>query len=178
MASLNAAAQHEVMTLLRILPGDRVLEVGHGPGTLLRMVADHTDAALIAGVDPSLVMREQAAARCHCAITAGRVELHVGTASHTGQPDQYFDHVVSVNNVVLWEDLPAGVQELHRVLRTGGCLVVACHSRSSRSWHERRIGLRDHIAARVEAAISDAFGSVQRHDLAHIVAFTAARDDS
>ncbi len=175
MAKGNAPAQHEVAGLLTIRPGDRVLEVGYGPGTLLRLLADESDAKLIAGVDPSPVMRDFALRRCRAAVAAGRVEPRIGTATETGFADESFDHVVSVNNIPFWGDIPAGLRELHRVLRPGGTLVVAFHSRSSPSRRQRRIGLPEDAARRVEAAMAGIFGEVERHDLEHVVAFTAVR---
>lgn len=175
MARMNMPAQREVIELLDLQRCDRVLEVGYGPGTLVRLLAERTDASLIAGIDPSPVMREQALRRCRAAVAAGRVELGIGTATETGRPDGSFDHVVSVNNVVLWGDLPAGVRELHRVLRPGGHLLVAFHSRTARAWHERRIGLPENVACQIEATVTGTFGNAERHDLDHVVAFTATR---
>lgn len=175
MAWLNTPGQHEVVRLLAVRSGERVLEVGHGPGTLLRLLAERTDASLIAGIDPSPVMRRQAACRCRAAVAAGRVTIAAGTATGTGHPDRSFDCVVSVNNVVLWGDLSAGARELYRVLRPGGRLVVAFHSRTAQAWYERRIGLPEKVAAQLQAAIAGTFERPARHDLAHVVAFTAAR---
>jgi ubiquinone/menaquinone biosynthesis C-methylase UbiE len=175
MAWLNAPVQREVVELLAVRPGDRVLEVGHGPGTLLRLLAEHTDASLVAGVDPSPVMRRQAAGRCRAATTAGRVEVAEGTATGTGYPDGSFDHVVSVNNLVFWGDLMAGCRESHRVLRPGGRLVVAFHSRTARAWHERRLGLPEEVVVQLQAAVTATFGGAVRHDLTHVVAVTATR---
>lgn len=175
MGSTNGSAQREVAALLDVRPGERVLEVGYGPGTLLRLLADRSEADLIAGVDPSAVMRDQALRRCSAAVTGGRVSLGIGSADDTGYPDQSFDRVVSVNTVVFWEDLDAGLRELHRVLRPGGTLLVAFHSRSSSAWQERVLGLPDDEAARIESRIADVFGGVQRRDLERVVTFSASR---
>jgi SAM-dependent methyltransferase len=90
-------------------------------------------------------------------------------------PDAAFDHVISVNNVVFWGDIRAGFAELRRVLRPGGCLVVAFHSRSAPSRHERWIGLPEDAAARIQDAMRGVFGAATRHDLEHLTAFTAMR---
>ncbi|HEX8008259.1 MAG TPA: hypothetical protein VF482_17730, partial [Trebonia sp.] len=52
-------------------------------------------------------------------------------------------------------------------------LVVAFHSRTAPSRHERRIGLPEDAAARIRAAMRDTFGTATRHDLRHLTAFTA-----
>lgn len=173
MARGNEAANSEITALLDIRTGDRILEVGYGPGVLLQHLAEHTPAARVTGVDPSPVMRDMARHRCTAAIAAGRADPRLGTATRTGLPDAAFEHLVSVNNVMFWGDIPAGFAELRRVLRPGGSLAVAFHSRTAPSRHERRIGLPEDAAERIQAAIRDAFGTVTRHDLQHLTAFTA-----
>lgn len=173
MARGNQAASSEIAALLDIRPGEEILEVGYGPGVLLRHLAEHTPAARITGVDPSPVMRDMARRRCTAAIAAGRADPLPGTAARTGLPAAAFEHVVSVNNVLFWGDLPAGFAELRRVLRPGGSLTVAFHSSTAPSRHERRIGLPEDAADRIQAAIRDAFGGVTRHDMRHLTAFTA-----
>ena len=44
--------QDDMLTVLDVRPGDRVLEVGYGPGGLVRLLAGRTDAAAVQGVDP------------------------------------------------------------------------------------------------------------------------------
>ncbi|MFU8854212.1 class I SAM-dependent methyltransferase [Micromonospora sp. SL1-18] len=87
--------------------------------------------------------------------------------------DESFDHVVSVNNVVFWDDIPAGFAELRRALRPGGTAVVAFHSGAGRSRRARRIGLTEDAAVRLQADMGAVFGPVTRHDLTHLVAFSA-----
>ena len=52
--------QDDVVGILGVQPGDDVLEVGYGPGGLIRLLAERTQAASIRGVDPSPEMRDQA----------------------------------------------------------------------------------------------------------------------
>src|SRR6476661_6289422 len=101
----------ELLAVLDVQPGDDVLEVGYGPGGLIRMLGQRTGAAGIRGVDPSHEMRDQASRLNRDAVRAGRVRLDVGTADRTGLPDASVDRVVSVRNVALWPDLEAGVAE-------------------------------------------------------------------
>ena len=77
--------------VLGVQPGDDVLEVGYGPGGLIRLLAERTDAASIRGVDPSPEMRDQARRHNRKAVRAGRVRLDLGTADRTGLPDASVD---------------------------------------------------------------------------------------
>lgn len=173
MARGGQAAAGEITGLLDIRAGDQILEVGYGPGVLLRQLAGHTRVGRVTGVDPSPVMRDMARRRCKAAIAAGRADPLLGTAARTGLPGAAFDHVVSVNNVLFWDSIPAGLAELRRVLRPAGSVAIAFHSRTSPSRHERRIGLSEHDAARIHAAMRDTFGTTARHDLRHLTVFTA-----
>lgn len=173
MARGSQEAANEITGLLDIRAGDQVLEVGYGPGVLLCQLAEHTPAGHVTGVDPSPVMRDMARRRCAAAIAAGRADPRLGTATRTGLADAAFGCVVSVNNVLFWDDVPAGLAELCRVLRPGGLLAVAFHSRTAPSAHERRIGLSEDAAGGIQAAMRDTFGAAARHDLRHLTAFTA-----
>ena len=177
MARGNEAAQREVLGLLDVRPGERVLEVGYGPGVLLRLLAEETPAGAVVGVDPSPVMRRMASRRCAAAVASGRVDPRSGSATDTGVGDGSFDHVVSVNNVPFWGDIPAGFAELHRVLRPGGTAVVAFHSGAGGSRRARRIGLPEEAAVRLRAAMAAVFGDAGRRDLTHLVAFRATRHE-
>jgi ubiquinone/menaquinone biosynthesis C-methylase UbiE len=107
--------------------GAHVLVVGHGPGVGVALAADAVAPdGHVVGVDPSATMRTMAADRCAAQIAAGLVELRDGGAEHTGCGEAVMDAVISVNNVMLW-DRPAGFAELHRVLRSGGRLVIIVH---------------------------------------------------
>lgn len=169
--SRNGAAQHEILDLLDAHPGERILEIGHGPGVLLRLLTDRTGARQVVGVDPSPVMRRMALRRCADAVAAGRVEVCPGSATATGLPDSTFDRVVSVNNAPFWDDIPAGFAELSRVARPDATVVVAFHSASGPSRRARRIGLPEDAAERLQAMMTGVFGDVTRHDLNHLVAF-------
>jgi len=175
MARTNMPVQRAVAAVLDIQPGQRLLEIGYGPGRLTRLLLDHTPVDLVAGVDPSPVMMAQArhATRHHRA--SGRVDLRLGEAAALPYPDGTFDHVVAVNTVAIWPDLDAGIREIHRVLRPGGALLIAWHSSSSPSALQRRLGLsEDHLAA-IKDAVAAVFGSTERRELGHVVAFLARR---
>ncbi len=79
------------------------------------------------GIDPSEVMHRQARRRNRRAIRAGRVELNRGAVPGLSFGAGTFDAVASVNNVMLWEPLDAGAQEVYRALKDGGRLAIAVH---------------------------------------------------
>lgn len=171
---LWANRQEEVLDLLDVPAGAEVLEVGYGPGGLIRLLT-RTPARRICGVDPSAEMRDLASRPHSDAIGAGRIDLRLGTAADTGFPDAVFDRVVAVNNVAIWPDLDAGVAELHRVTRPGGRLLIACHGGTKPSFLTRSNALSADKIDRIERALRGVFSEVSRRDLTSLTAFTAVR---
>jgi SAM-dependent methyltransferase len=167
--------QDDVVGVLGVQPGQDVLEVGYGPGGLIRLLAQRTEAAIIRGVDPSPEMRNLAGRHNRKTVATGRVRLQVGTAERTGLPDASVDRVVSVNNVAIWPDLEAAVAELHRIVRPGGTVVIAWHGGASPSRIGRSLRLPEHELHRIEEVLRDRFGEVGRRQLSRLDVFTAVR---
>ncbi|WP_017622431.1 class I SAM-dependent methyltransferase [Nocardiopsis chromatogenes] len=167
MARGNRRQNAEVLAYCGVAPEDEVLEVGHGPGVLLGLLAERARA--VTGVDPSPQMVRMALRRNFAAVRAGRVRVRVGSAEHTGAPDASADLVVSVNTVAMWPRLDAAVDELHRVLRPGGRLVL--------SWHlsPARFALAPDERAEVREALARRFGAADTGDLRHGAVFFARR---
>ncbi|EID52803.1 methylase involved in ubiquinone/menaquinone biosynthesis [Saccharomonospora xinjiangensis XJ-54] len=104
-------------------PGDRVLDVGCGPGYLTALaagaVASEGDAV---GIDPSEPMIDRARqVRGH-----GNCSFELGKAEALTAPDASFDVVLS--SLALHHGPEAArakaISEMYRVLRPGGCAVV------------------------------------------------------
>ncbi|SDY14219.1 Ubiquinone/menaquinone biosynthesis C-methylase UbiE [Amycolatopsis xylanica] len=118
----NGPTERHVVEVAKLTPEESVLVVGPGPGVGLEAAAGR--AGRVIGVDPSEEMLGLCRERCGDA-----VELRKGTAEDTGEDDSSVDVVLSVNNVLLWEDRAAGIAELFRVLKPGGRLVLSTHEK-------------------------------------------------
>ncbi|SCK57088.1 class I SAM-dependent methyltransferase [Streptomyces sp. WMMB 322] len=167
--------QDEVLELLEVRPGHAVLEIGYGPGALVRLLAARTGAAAIRGLDPTPGMRRAATRTSRAAVRQGRVALGLGTAQDTGEAGRSADRLVCVNNIALWPDLETGVREVHRVLRPGGPAVIAWHGGSSPGRIARSLRLPKEQLDRIEGALAGVFCEVGRSQLSNLVAFTAVR---
>ncbi|MEO3806762.1 methyltransferase domain-containing protein [Nonomuraea sp. B1E8] len=163
---LVANHQEQLLPALDVRPGEHVLEVGYGPGALIKLLG-RTGAAQVCGVDPSPDMRALAGRR------AGGAELRLGTASDTGFPEGSFDCVVSVNNVALWPELEPGLRELRRVTRPGGRVVIAWHGGTSPSPIGRRLRLPEDKLERVHKGLDELFCEVSRQELRALTVFAA-----
>ncbi len=108
--------------------GERVLEIGFGPGEAIHLIAERASCR-VAGIDPSPVMLARARRRNRSAVRDGRVELRQGIAEHLPWPRASFDAILAVNTAQLWTPLSAGITEACRVLAPGGRIVLAVHQR-------------------------------------------------
>lgn len=118
-------------------------------------------------------MRSQAAHRCRQWQNAGRVDIAAGTADQLPLPDAGCDTVVSTNTVVMWPDLAAGLQEIKRILRPNGRVVLSWHSAGAPSRTSQRLALSDDAIRRLSDALHVTFGDVRRHDLGYSIAWQA-----
>jgi SAM-dependent methyltransferase len=100
-------------------PGQRVLDVGCGPGALTAEAARIVGPAQVAAVDPSQPFAEACRAR-----NPG-VDVQVAAAESLPFADGSFDAVLSQLVVNFLTDAPAGVAEMRRVAKPGG-VVAAC----------------------------------------------------
>jgi ubiquinone/menaquinone biosynthesis C-methylase UbiE len=133
MALDTASVNRRAVQALGPKPGDQILELGCGHGRALRWVADSVAPGCAVGVDPSAVMCGVAQGHNRRAIREGRVQVKRGHSGQIPEADDAFDKVFSVHTVYFWPDLDAGLREIRRVMRPGGELLLAAHSRDNRA---------------------------------------------
>jgi ubiquinone/menaquinone biosynthesis C-methylase UbiE len=109
--------------LLGIEGGATVLDVGCGTGIALAELAQLVGpTGCTVGIDPSSAMLAEARTRLEGA--PGDVELVLGTATDTGQPDGRFDAVRTERVLMHVPDAAGAMAELARVTRPGGRVVM------------------------------------------------------
>jgi len=121
------------LRLLHVLPGERVLDVGCGPGTALVDLARAVgQGGSVLGVDLSPAMADRAASRVRRAGVAGRVRIRVADGAALPWPDGSFDALFASFTLELFDtpEIPVVLAEWRRVLRPGGRAVVVSLSRS------------------------------------------------
>jgi len=103
---------------------DTILDVGCGGGkTIARLAALATDGKVY-GVDYSAESVATSRRTNQPLVTAGRVEILHASVSHLPFPEGMFDLVTAVETHYYWPDLVADLQEILRVLKPEGTLII------------------------------------------------------
>jgi ubiquinone/menaquinone biosynthesis C-methylase UbiE len=103
---------------------DTVLDLGAGTGYFTLAVAPMLETGKVIALDLSPEMLGSLIRSARKKRLTGRIEMVVGDATRTGLPDSSVDLIMSGN---LLHELPnpeAAVQEMARVLRPGGRVVI------------------------------------------------------
>jgi arsenite methyltransferase len=106
---------------------ESVLEIGFGGGVALAQILERTDG-LVAGIEISDAMIAQGRRRFRRQLEQGRLELRKSGVSEIPYADGRFDRALTAQTIYFWPDPGAGLNEIHRVLKPGGRLVLATAS--------------------------------------------------
>lgn len=101
-----------------------VLDVGTGPGVLVRGIAHAFPRLQVYGLDLSADMIQLARERTRQEQLNERVQFDTGDVRQLPYPDQSFDVVVSTISMHHWQELEQPLRELYRVLKPGGRLWI------------------------------------------------------
>jgi SAM-dependent methyltransferase len=133
MAIRRGRSTRLIADLAGVRAGDRVVDVGCGPGTFLREAAERGATAV--GVDPSAQMRRLAVRRIPDALRPA-ITVTEGIAERLPLGDGSATVAWAVASYHHWDDPAAGLAEVHRVLEPGGRLLIAEGLARPRHWFQ------------------------------------------
>lgn len=112
-----------LLEYVRPQPGERVLDLACGPGTVARHVAPRVGAA---GQVVALDINEGmlAVARAHPAPAGATIEWRTGDATALDLPDEAFDLAFCQQGLQFFSDRTAAVREIRRVLTDEGRVAL------------------------------------------------------
>lgn len=107
------------------LPKDTVIvDIGCGTGSALRHASSRVSDGLLIGIDPVPRMIEIARERTIDHPGSDRIEYRQGTAENIPIGDNFSDYVFAFDSLDHWGDKERGFDEIHRILRPDGKLVI------------------------------------------------------
>jgi N-methyltransferase StaMA len=113
-----------VVGKLGLRPGERLLDVGCGVAVPAIRLAQRTDADIVGLTNSKWQVRE-GNRRVREAGLPGQVRLEYGDAADLPYPDASFDAVLALQSLQHAQDRKQWLDEMFRVLRPGGRLVIA-----------------------------------------------------
>ncbi|KSU63191.1 hypothetical protein AS034_02750 [[Bacillus] enclensis] len=132
--------QHQPETLwtiqnLKLQQNERVLEVGCGAGFALKQISSMNGGHHVIGLDLSVTLIHSAALRNKKAIRQHRIKLVHGSVDEMPFYDDQFSAVYSIHSVYFWKDLFSSFEEIHRVLKPGGRVIITlCDGKDGDEW--------------------------------------------
>jgi ubiquinone/menaquinone biosynthesis C-methylase UbiE len=119
------AQRRETLRALALQPGERVLDIGSGPGLLVAEMAEVVGQfGRVTGLEISDSMLALGRRRCADPSIRERVAFVKADAAALPFPDGTLDVAVSTQVYEYVADLKAALAELHRVLRPGGRALI------------------------------------------------------
>jgi len=140
--------------LIEPVAGDRILEIGYGPGFAIEALLERHEGVHVTGIDRSRTMHAKARARNRAAIRDNRLTLVTGSIEELepwtlGGP---FSKAYSVNSVMFWRDPAAVFRLLGARMTDDGQVFITYQPRVGPLTEEAALAK----AAEVEAAMRDA----------------------
>ncbi|MDL5377798.1 class I SAM-dependent methyltransferase [Exiguobacterium mexicanum] len=120
---------------LLIQPDNRVLDLGCGAGDALAQMLRRYAHVHVTGLDRSPTIVRSALKRNRADVHSGRAEVVEGDLGTLPFPDAQFDRVFSIHTIYFWEDVPAVLAAIDRILKPGGSFVITyCDGKGGVNW--------------------------------------------
>jgi len=119
----NSSAYDKIIPALTVQKGDKILEIGYGPGLGIERIASEYDCT-ISGIDFSELMFREASKRNKKFIADKKVELAFGDLLSSDIGSDKFDTVFCVNVVYFWDDLNLPFAKILQALKNGGVFCI------------------------------------------------------
>lgn len=136
--------------LMDIRPGDKVLELGCGPGVALTALLANVGNGQVVGSDPSQIMLKQARARNSKAVRQKRLDLQLGTLDDLPKSVGSYDKICSVNVVQFLPDRTAAFAKIFAMLKPKGVAATTYMPRDKNPSRANALSMADEVKQLLE----------------------------
>ncbi|QQT25934.1 class I SAM-dependent methyltransferase [Sphingobacterium spiritivorum] len=126
----NIGMTLETVRNMDLSDNDEVLELGHGNCGHLKLILQQAKSIHYRGLEISSTMHQQASTDHKEEISRGQASFLLYDGLHIPFQDNLFDKILSVNTLYFWEDIPALLAEIRRVLKPQGCAAITFADRA------------------------------------------------
>jgi demethylmenaquinone methyltransferase/2-methoxy-6-polyprenyl-1,4-benzoquinol methylase len=130
-AGIDRGWRKKAINLLKNVPHDHILDVASGTADMAIMAAKRLKPQKITGIDISAEMLALGRKKVEKEGLTNVIALQTGDSETINFPSHSFDAIMVAFGVRNFENLEAGLQEMLRVLKPGGRLVVLEFSKPS-----------------------------------------------
>ncbi|SUJ27087.1 Rebeccamycin O-methyltransferase [Sphingobacterium spiritivorum] len=126
----NIGMTLETIKNIGLNDNDQLLELGHGNCGHLKLILQQARSIRYSGLEISSTMHQQASADHRAEIAQRQASFRLYDGLHIPFQDELFDKIISVNTLYFWEDIPALLAEIRRVLKPEGCVAITFADRA------------------------------------------------
>ncbi len=124
MARETRADNDRAIDLLNVSISDHVLDMGTGHGAAIRRLIRLAREGHVTGIDNSEIMLSVARRANHQYILSGQVTITCSDSADMPFDNDTFDKILSVHTVYFWDSIAGQLEEIRRVLRANGRIVL------------------------------------------------------
>lgn len=152
------------LSLLDIQEGRTMLDIGCGGGATLRRLLKRSKGGMVYGIDISEESVSKAR-KVNADVLDKQVFVTQGSAEKLPYEDWKFDLVTAVETIYFWPNLPQCLQEVRRVLKSGGRFAVMVEVADENSkWVTLVEGMKAYSPEQLKDLLADAgFVEIEVH---------------
>ncbi len=172
--AIGAPLAADLVRAAALRPGQRVLDVACGTGIVARLASQQTDAiGTLAGLDvnPGMVAVARSETRSDMPI-----EWYEASADAMPLPDESFDVVLCQMGLQFMPDKLAALNEIRRVLASGGRLILNVPGPTPRPLAIMEEALKSHIGAEAAGFVNQVFSLNDSEEIQNLMSGAGFRD--
>lgn len=124
MNKRNKMAFERIIRELEITSGEKIFEIGYGPGLGLNLIANSISDCNISGIDFSELMYQEAVKRNKRFVESGNVHLQFGDFLTQESVGEKYDKIFCLNVIYFWSDLHLAFSKTYSLLNNGGMFCI------------------------------------------------------
>jgi len=130
MNMTNANIHSLVFSIMDIKPREQILEIGFGNGKHFSEYFKTNRDVTVTGIDFSDIMCNEATTNNAALIAEKKLHLINSNFIDFNEDRATFDRIVAINNVYFWKPFERYINRIHRIMKSGGELIIGLRPKS------------------------------------------------